>query len=484
MVVPSWDMFQKNNPEENKIASYEEEQFKGELPGEFQDEMKPEGEKPNWGNFQSPATYQGEPDPTADEGTFEYIARNAAQYTSRVVEQIAGRYGNLEKFTKDTLVNSPKTGGIIGWAVSELIGPENWEKLIRGSGQQLLPTSQQLKGASEIVTGGLTKPKTKNESKVGEFIEDVGATLTGRGGTPMQMTANHLLIPAAANITKQVVNDLGFGEDKANLAKMAVWLPLSLAANVNGPQYASNLMNQGRNGFPQNLSANVPVYQNNLNRVSRNMLQGDPRSALAQQQISGINNDLASGQTTIRDLMTRYDAINAAKRDRGLFALSPGDKRSAIRNINEVRDVVRDQIETIGRNSNPQALEAWQNGVQAWATIHRSNALTNWIQGLAKGPYAKILTGPAAALFGLGSMGAASSPLIAIPGSIATAGIYKTGQVLYRMWNDPRLANYYWNAVGSAMEENIPAFINNYQKLDKEIKKSDSRKIKSKPKKD
>ncbi len=485
MVTPSWGSFQKNdqNPNRNEMEENEEEELKEEVPGDIEDQEKPEGEKPDWGNFKSPNTYQGEPDPTEDESTFGYIARNAVRGASRIAEQVAGRFGNVEKFTKDMLANAPKSGGIIGWAVSELIGQENWEKLIRGEGKQLLPTSQQFKSASETISGGYTSPKTKGEKESDEFIEDVGSTLNRRGGTPLQMTANHLLIPAAANVTKKVVNDLGFGEDKANLAKMAVWFPLSLATNVNGPQHASNLMNQGRNGFNPNNRANVPFYEQELNRVSNRMLQGDPRSLLAQQQIAGVRSDIANGQTTMRDLMTRYDALNATKRDRGLFALNAGDRRAAIRNINEVRDVIRDQIETIGMNTNPQALEQWQNGVQAWATIHRSNALTNWVKETAKGPYAKILTGPAAALFGVGSLGAAKAPLLSAPASLAASGAYKTGQTLYRMWNDPRLANYYWNAVNAAMEENVPAFINNYQRLNKGLEKSVPSKPESKSKK-
>ncbi len=297
------------------------------------------------------------------------------------------------------------------------------------------------------------------------------------------LAVNKLLIPAAANVTKNIVEDLGFGKDNANLAKMAVWLPLSLASNINAGRYASNLMNEGRNGFNNNQTANIPLYQNDLNRVSRNMLHGDPRSALAQQQLNGITNDINNGQTSMRDLMTRYDAINAAKRDRGLFALNPGDRRAAIRNINQVRDVVRDQIRNIGA-SNPQALQQWENGVQAWATIHRSNALTNWVENLAKGPYSKILSGPAAALFGIGSYGASKVPLVTGSASASLPLAYKTGQTIYRMWNDPRLAGYYWNSINAAMEENTPTFINNYLKLNKELEKSESTQPKSKSKKD
>ncbi len=485
MVTPSWGSFQK--PNQDSFSEQQEQEFDQELPGKIADKEKPEGKKPQWGNFQSPSTYQGPEDPTSNENELEYFTRNAVSNSSRIAEQVAGRYGNIEKFAKDTLVNVPKTGGIIGWAISELLGPERWERIVRGpkDQEQILPTSQQLKKASQEISGGYTKSKTPGEEKFQSFTEDVGSTLTGRGtlrpGTPVQMTANHLLIPAAANVTKEIVKDLGFGEDKSNLAKMAVWIPLTLATNINAPQYASNLMNQGRNGFNPNLTASVPRYQNARDQVARNMLQGDPRSALAQQQLAGIQTDIANGQTSIRDLMTRYDAINAAKRDRGLFALNVGDRRAAIRNINQVRDAVRSEIEILGQ-ANPQALQSWQNGVQAWATIHRSNSLTNWIEGIARGPYSKLLSGPAAALFGVGSYSSIKSPLIAGPLAGAVPAAYKTGQTIYRVLNDRNLANYYWESISAATQENLPSFLNNYYKLDKALEKSDSAKPKSKSK--
>lgn len=430
-------------------------------------------QKENWGDFQSPMTYQGSVDPTADEGMFDYLLRGRARLSSRIAEQILGAPGNIEKFVRNILPKFPEADRFLEKSISEYIGPENSKKFM-DFGQQIFPTSTDLKKESNKLSKDYLSPKTKGESSLDEVVEDVASTFLTRRlpGGRLQQVANHFLIPAAANVTKKVVNDLGFGEDNANLAKMAVWMPLSLANNINGSRYASELMNRGRNGFNQNQTVNVPNYQNHLNGVSRNMLHGDPRSSLAQQQITGIENDIANGRVSMRDLMTRYDAINAAKRDKGLFALNRGDRAAAVRNINQVRDVVRNQIDTLGA-ANPQALADWQNGVQAWATIHRSNAITNTIQNWAKGPYAKILTGPATALFGVGSYGAVTHPLVAGTSGTIAAGGYKTGQILYRMWNDPSLQNYYWNAINGALEMNAPVFFSNYDKLNKKLEEKD-----------
>lgn len=487
MVNPNFDWESFQGPDDIKNITQEENLENGfDLEDINEENSIPEQQNFDWGNFQDPSTYQGEPDPTEDESMFGYITRNLSANASRLGEQFFGRHGNIEKMGKDILTNYPMSAGVLGWALSELVGPEKWENMVRGkSKQQMLPTSENLKEISQTLTEGYTKPKTKGEEKLQGYTEDVGSTISGRNLTSpnaRNIALNNFVTPVAANATKDIVEDLGFGKDKANIAKAMVWTPLSLAFNVNASKYAANLMNNGRNGFNQNIQADIPRYQNSINKISKNMLQGDPRSSLAQQQIAGINNDIAQGQTSIRDLMTRYDALNAAKRDRGLFSLTPGDRRSAIRNIDMVRDGIREEINHIGQ-VNPQALESWKNGILAFSTIHRSNAISNWVQGIAKGPYAKILTGPAAALFGIGSYAGMKSPIISGPSAIGIPAAYKTGQTIYRMWNNKNLSNYYWDAILDAQKENIPSFINNYNKLNKEIEKSDSVNKKTKSKK-
>lgn len=483
MVAPQWGQFQK--PNETAQEDDLQQEYSQEIPGQIQDQQTSEGEKPQWGNFLSPTTYQGQPDNKEQESIFDYLVRNTITNASRLGEQVAGRFGNLEKFGKDLLVNLPQTGGLIGWGISQLVGPEKWESMVRGpiKDQTLLPTSEQFKQGSQALTKGYTKPKTKGEERLQGFTEDVGAIFAGGRGVPAvplrnpmaQRAINTLVIPAVANGTKAIVEDAGFGEDKANMAKMAIWLPLSLAANVNAPAFASQLMNRGRQGLPNTLQANIPRFTTALDTIEHSplLLSSDPRTALARQVLNGVRTDIANGQTNAQSLLTMYDAVNAAKRNRGMFEMGARDQAFARRSINAVRDVIRDEIMNVGQN-HPQALQDWQNGVQAWATIHQSNAISNWVESIAKGPYAKMIGGPAAALFGMGTLGTAKSLPGFISGGAAAAipASYKTGQALYRMWNDENLRDYYWRAISAAQQQNAPAFINNYNKLNQKLKES------------
>jgi hypothetical protein len=483
MVTPSWGSFQKPQPREEESQS-EEMISEGGL-----DVQKNDRPKPQWGNFQSPSTYQGEIDPTEEESTIGYLVRNLTQSASRIGEQFIGARGNVEKMGRDVLTNYPQAGGLLSWGLSELLGPEKWEKAVKGvdGKSQIFPTSENIKEISQKATGGYTKPKTPGEEKVQGVIEDIGSTIRGRPSSLRNAAVNNLGIPLAANAVKETVSGLGFGEDKAMIAKLGVWTGLTLLGNVNAPQYASQLTNQGRNGIPETANFDIPRLQQRLTALSNDphLLNADPRSALARQKIADIQRDLANGQTSLRSLMTTYDGVNASKRDAGLFQLSRGDQRFARGAIDRVRDTVRDEILDAG-GSFPEAVRNWQSGIQAWAVIHQSNGMKSWIESIAKGPYAKALTGPAAALFGLGSYGALQHPAIAATTTALGAGVNKAYQTAYRVWNNENLSRYYWNAISAAQSENIPAFVNNYHKLNKGLKESKSVpvKVKAKTKKD
>jgi len=115
MVNPSWDSFQSPKQQQGSMLSAPQKASEKETAG-------PEPKQNDWGNFQSPTTYQGPVDPTADEGMFDYLLRGSARLGSRVSEQALGAVGNVEKLIKDGL----------SWAIldSGYYGSERWADLI------------------------------------------------------------------------------------------------------------------------------------------------------------------------------------------------------------------------------------------------------------------------------------------------------------------------------------------------------------------
>ena len=385
-------------------------------------------------------------------------------------------------------------GGLIGWGISSLVGPEHWENLVKGKPgrRQTLPTSEDLQEISEDLTGGYTKPHSEGEEHFQKYVKDVAAMFTGRrGGNPIQRTRpqrigyeafNKVVTPVVANATKDIVEGLGFGEEKGNIAKLITWIPMTLAGHVNAPQYAAQLMNNGRNGIPANLQYNVPTMLNRLHQVEISLLTSDPRTQLARAQIPRIRNDIANGQTSVRSSMNMYDATNAAKRDAGMFQMNRADQRVARHSIDQVRDVIGDTIRDF-QPQFPQAINDWQNGVMAFRTIHRSNAVSNFVRSIMKGPYAKLISGPAAALFGVGSYGAYTNPMVAGTAAVLGIAANQTGKVIYRMTTNETLRNYYFRAFQNAGEQNAQAFIQNYSKFKTENERLEAIEVKAHAKK-
>jgi hypothetical protein len=480
MVNPTefdWNQFQRPSDLKEPVTEIQQEETQEQI------EDKPPFQ---WGDYQTPNTYQGEPDPTAEESGIGWLVRNLASNASRFVEAQFGRFGDYERLGKNVLSSYPAAGGILSLAAKELLGQERWDRLL-GTENQNLPTTSQLKEASEQLTGSYTKAKTPGEEITQEFVSDVGSVFNpGRKavqatGKLAKIANNPLLRDSAiagfANIGKQATKGLGFDEEKANYAKMGIWTILTLLDKVNAPKYASNLMNEGRKGFNPTLQADVPRYQKNLQKIqnSPNLLISDPRTNLARNQINLLNQNIANGQNSIQSLLTSYDGVNAAKRSSGMFELTkPSDRRFASHALDQVLGVVREEINKVGA-SNPEALKKWHQGLNAWRVVHESNALSNWIESLAKGPYAKVISGPASGLFGLAGYGTYQQPLLgAVAGATAYTG-NKLFQVGYRVMNDDVLRDYYIKAISAAMKQDAPVFIKNYNKLNKELEKKEKK---------
>lgn len=462
-----WESFQSpktlQNPQQSQIEINQQPAVSPEF------SIVQENIPVDWESYLSPETYQGSEKDADSEGILEMLKRNLFQHAARGTEQILGAPGNLESFGR---IFSP-----INSALNALIGEPKGERTT------VLPTSKEFREINKAITKGETEPKGKIESALSETTEDVTSLLAGGGRTGL---IKNLGIPFTANVAKQIVKEAGFSEDKANLTKAAIWLPLMLADSVNGRRYAANLMNAGRQVTPENLQFDVPRLLNSLDNVLRHphMLSVDSRTNLARQTINRLRDDINNGLITQRGLMTAYDGINAAKRDASLFALGRTDLNYARRAIDRVRIAVRNEIQATGAQT-PQAIQYWRNGVSAFATLHRSNAITNTVERWVKGPYGKLLYGPAAALFGAGALSTYASRMSKVPGLAkipAATAVYKSGQIAYRAWTNPILRRYYSAALQAAASENRQVFLSNFEKLNKALEKELNIKVGSKKK--
>lgn len=463
-MVNFWDQF----------SDSEVEQDQNQQINDLENPTIEESNELNWNDFDTPNTYTDK-DPTKEESDLNFFSRNLISSIARIGETLVGKPGDITEGAMNIARYHPEATGLLGYGLYNMIGEDNWDKLFEGDpNEEMLqfkfPTSEDLKKLTNKVTQGYTEPKNKWEKRAQDLVSDVASTFTRRPTNRQEFLRNNLGIPAAANVVKDAVEDMHFGENKAEWAKSATWISLSLLNNVNARNYAINRIRAGRQGFGPNINADVPRLELSLDALERNLQGGDPRTALALQQISAIRNDLQSGRSSINDLMNRYDAINAVKSDRGMFALPTTQRQSAIRNINNVRNAIRDEINQIGA-VNPDALANWNEGIRSLAVVHRSNALSNWVDRTLRGRYAKALSGPLAALFGAGTYAGYKAPFVGGSLTAVGAGGYKAGQVAYRVWQDPNLARYYWRAIAASQRGNEQAFLRSYRNLEKRYEK-------------
>lgn len=473
MVNPqkSWDMYQTNQPL-NQIKNQAEpssiEQKTISPPDSQQNQKK------SWDQYQTKDNYVPPKDPNEEESTFDWLLRNYVSIKSRGEEAVLGGPGELKKAGKSLAKQYPGAFGLIGWGLNQLMGQENWEKAVDVASGFDLPTIEDFRGITEEISGEYTKPKTKNEKRLQELSSDIGKTLNPftRLTRPATALMNHIVTPLTSNIVKESVEGMGFKEDKAEIAKGITTLVLSLGANVDARRFATDMINRGRQSLPNYLNANVQRYQARITQVRSQTLQNDPRTALTSSQILGMENDIANGQVSIQDLMTRYDALNAARTSRDLWALTPGNRAFAIRSINNLQNALRQEIMDVGRN-HPEAIANWQQGMSSMRIIHQSQAISNWVQGQLQSPLGKGI-GSATGISAL--FGVKAAPALAGATTGLAAGTYKSGQLIYRVMNDANLRRYYMEAISAAQAQNSVAFIKNYEKLESALKKSEKRK--------
>src|ERR1700685_2077148 len=94
----SWDTLQRPNSQNknNQQPPIETDPIQTE-------DVKDNQANKSWTPLQTPETYQGAPDPTADEDSFGYLVRNVVSNAARVGESHLGRYGDTQSFLKAML---------------------------------------------------------------------------------------------------------------------------------------------------------------------------------------------------------------------------------------------------------------------------------------------------------------------------------------------------------------------------------------------
>ena len=349
------------------------------------------------------------------------------------------------------------------------------------------PTAPELREtASKNIAKSITgdpeyfEPRSEDEKKFSEFTTDLSTFFypgTGQMGMVTRIGA-----PLAGNLAKEGVKYFGGSDETAEKAKLGFMLATTIAGQADPARYSGGLISQARQMVPQNMTVfSQPLFQN-LQNLQQRLARGlrVPSKSKAAQGIRDLGRQAdPQGRIPMNALMDARDNINEWIAEAGGWDV-PGPIRDAsIRNLNELKRNVIETIDTNLQRRLPQAADLYQQGYQALAVTHRSNAISNFIQ---KNYGKKVASTSTKLLFpALASGGVAAT---VIPKTALVAGsllpIYKTGQVLYRVAQSPTLARYYQDVIAAAQTSNAPAMIHSMSKLDKALSEEDRKENKLK----
>jgi len=415
------------------------------------------------------------PDKAPEESKFESLLRQSTQYASRALERVGGFIPDAKKFVSDLILESYEKADL---GFDEIVSeekkreaPERLKNLFSSNPEVSgsLPgtmTSPELRESSEKISGGYTTPKTPAEEKIGNVVGDITSSLLGG----KKSIKNNLLVPIGANLIESGLEMTGFDKKAQAYGKQGAWFLLGSAANTNANEFAFKLRDEARKGIPT-VSTDMNSLGRELRPLERKWISGDLRSASSKDQINHIIKDIKQGKTSIHDLITRIDAINAEIDFKGGFDYSfkvPKTVRKAeIKNLKELKSALYDTMKDTLKNE-PEKFKKFMESQEVLAAISQSNRLVDF----AKKHVVKSVSIGLASLLG----GAYFDPTLSIAGGAALLGLHKAGQVVTRISKSPALSKYYLNSIKAVSENNVPVFIQNMEALDKALKKEEQKK--------
>lgn len=384
----------------------------------------------------------------SDQQVEKDIERNQAQFTSRMIEGVAGLPGDLVNFI----------GGVFGY------NPE-------------VPGSQKLKETSEELTEGYTKPQGELEEKVGETMQDIA--LFALPGAKHYSIARNIGIPVVANLAKEGLKYSGANEKQQAYGKIGSMILLDLLnhrkALGTSKEYASSLFKKADEAIPKGLSIKSSNLEKSLDALESSFKSGGERPSTgdALKKISEIRGEIKNGKIDLKDLVAYRPAINEwIDKYKGFdIAVPPSVKNKIIHNLNQVKSEVIKSAEEYGSKYNPEYLNMSKSANEAYSAYSQSNKIANFIERVAG---SKVKSNAAKSLLGIAGISGATgltSGLGMLAGGSATlaaASGYKIFKMILRS-KSPTLRNHYFKIIEGAAKGNTSQVLKNAKILDKEL---------------
>jgi hypothetical protein len=409
------------------------------------------------------------------------LARTPLVAAGKVGAFLPGQFGDIARMAYEG------TGKLLGAVGLESLKGPAYEQSFLG---KALPTTQQheqvLQEAYPIL-----KPKNKIEKFGSNLISDfaqiyAGTRAFGAGNRPsmqpyLPSASRSAAISLGANTLGKGVEFATGDESKGDLVKhgsmlgMLLWSPRS-ARNLINDLYATE-----RSLLPQNASINAQSFQNQLDNMRNNILQGRPRGNISPQrewvlnQIDRFENLIQNGQININQLKSQLQDFNSEMNSRGLFQQFGSSEVRDIRNYARNLSRYSNQVFTNYGTQNPQWINAYRNASNAHSAVEQSNFISKAVKNvLEKGSFRGRGGELLSHLFEFGGPGLISF-LNPIAG-IGTTAAYQAAKIGYRMFRSPELLQHYSRILRTALKGDSRMLDKELKSFSKEIEKTNSSK--------
>lgn len=358
-------------------------------------------------------------------------------------------------------------------------------KLVSSLGGENVPYEQSLIGkalpTSETLSQGLERdiPYLKPKNKVEQFVGDVVGDATSlfapskaltkaglRGTSALKSFATSL----GANSAGDFVSDLTGDPQKGAYTKMGTMFLLSAFNKPKVQKEIGELYKKSDSLLPKDAVVSAQNLEKDLTGLQKKVLQGRSAQDLAPSEkfvvdeADKILRQIDLGEVNVNTLKAGLRSLNENLL-KAVYEAPDKSTRTRARSLaTQINRSVNSTLAEYGKQ-NPEWYKAHRGASEAFGALAQSNFLSNYIKNNLKDiPIAAHL---------LQALGVTT-------GAIGGIVPYQTAKILYRISKSPELAKQYARVVSSAASENAPLLKKSAEKLDKELKKEESKKSKYK----
>lgn len=381
--------------------------------------------------------------------TAQSIAKNAIRTAARAGEIVLGGPGDLAKFASE--LNAKDYKGL-----SEVQNAGQWLK-------KVLPSSTAIREFNNKITGGYTEPSSDLQRKADEYVSSVASFFSpldamgkAKVGAKLVKTAGWAL---AGQLGKETAAQVTKDKATQEYARIGTQLLASMISPSKAKNFINSMYTESESFKPSTASIPNNNVINHIQKAESILTKGmdRPGTAEALARLEKFKKTASQGLIPVEDLINDKKSLN-----KWYYKHSPSERKE----LDHVKKAIHDSLSEYGKE-NPSWYNKYRAADSAHEIFEKSKKISNFIEGKAKkfGMHGAVSTGTLETAMTIGGHGAIL-PKFALTAPLGF-GILKSGEALYRGFNNPSFGHLYLQTLVSAIKEDGQALARNLSRLEK-----------------